>query len=86
MPKKMVLEFPVEFPMGNVPDKEALKNAKESLVLEYLRKGKISQGKAVELLEISKHDLFDLMAKYDIAVIDMTEEELKEELSKTGIV
>jgi len=50
--------------------------------LELLREGNISQGKAAELLEIDRHALFDLMAKHDIPVIDMTEKELKEELSK----
>lgn len=82
MPKQVVLEFPVELPEEILQDKEALKKAKETMVLELLRKGEISQGKAAELLEINRHDLFDLMAKYDVPVIDMTEEELKEELSK----
>ena len=40
----------------------------------------VSQGKAAELLEISRHDLFDLMAQYDIPMIDMTSEELQKEL------
>ena len=30
---------------------------KEAVVLELLRKGKISQGKASELLEVDRHDL-----------------------------
>lgn len=89
MPKQVVLKFPVELPEEGVLDKKALKKGKEAVVLELLREGKISQGKAAELLEIDRHSLFDLMAKHDIPVIDMTEEELKEELSKAekrGIV
>ncbi|MFO0795202.1 MAG: UPF0175 family protein [Candidatus Brocadiaceae bacterium] len=82
MPKQVVLKFPVELPEEGVLDKKALKKGKEAIVLEHLREGKISQGKASELLEIDRHALFDLMAKHDIPVIDMTEEELKEELSK----
>ena len=82
MPKRLVLEFPVEFPEEGALNKKALKKGKEAVVLELLREGKISQGKASELLEIGRHDLFDLMAKHDIPVIDMTEKELKEELSK----
>lgn len=82
MPKQLVLEFPVEFPEEGALNKKALKKGKEAVVLELLREGKISQGKASELLEISRYDLFDLMAKHDIPIIDMTEEELKEELSK----
>jgi predicted HTH domain antitoxin len=82
MPKRLVLEFPVEFPEEGTLNKKALKKGKEAVVLELLREGKISQGKAAELLEISRNNLFDLMAKHDIPVMDMTEEELKEELSK----
>lgn len=82
MPKQVVLEFPVELPEESLKDKEALKKGKEAVVLELLRKGEISQGKATELLEIDRWTLFDLMAKYEIPVIDMTEEELKRELSK----
>ena len=78
MPKQVVLEFPE----GDALDKKALKKDKEAIVMELLREGKISQGKATELLEIDRYDLFDLMAKHDISVVDMTEEELKEELSK----
>ncbi|MDO8139892.1 MAG: UPF0175 family protein, partial [Candidatus Brocadiales bacterium] len=69
-------------PEDGVLNKKALKKGKEAVVLELLREGKISQGKAAELLEIDRYDLFDLMAKHDVPVIDMTEEELKEELSK----
>jgi predicted HTH domain antitoxin len=82
MPKQLVLEFPVEFPEEGALNKKALKKGKEAVVLELLREGKISQGKAAELLEISRNNLFDLMAKHDIPVMDMAEEELKEELSK----
>ncbi len=82
MPTKIVLEFPVELPKGIVITEDILKKVKEAYVLELLRKGKISQGKATEALEISRHDLFELMDKHGIPVIDMTEKELKEELSK----
>ena len=55
---------------------------KEIIVLGLLRKKSISQGKAVELLEIDRQALFDLMDKYDIPVISMTDKELKDELTK----
>ncbi|HHT9126414.1 MAG TPA: UPF0175 family protein [Candidatus Brocadiia bacterium] len=82
MPKQVVLEFPVDLPEEGLQDKEAVRKGKETIVLELLRKGKISQGKAAELLGISRHDLFDLMNKYDVPVIDMSEGELKAELTK----
>jgi predicted HTH domain antitoxin len=74
----------------NLPDDVAaeLRNedltakVKESLVMELLREHRISQGKAAELLGIHRSDLFPLMTKYQISLIDLTAEELDEELNK----
>ena len=82
MPKQVVLEFPVELPEESLKSKEVLEKLKEVMVLELLKRGEISQGKAAELLEISRYDLFDRMEKHDIPVTYMTEEDMKEELSK----
>ena len=81
MPREVLLRFPVELP-EELKDEEVLRKGREAIVMELLRKGEISQGKAAELLEIDRHALFDLMGKYDIPAIDMTEEELEEELSR----
>ncbi len=80
MSRRLVLEFPEEVQEKDLQDDEVLMKAKEAAVMELLRKGKISQGKAGELLEISRHDLFDLMAKYDVSAFEATPEELKEGL------
>lgn len=77
MPKKMVLEFPVDLPEASLQNKEALNKGKETIVLELLRKEEISQGKAAELLGIDKHTLFDLMAKLDIPMANFSPEELE---------
>ncbi|MBE7445976.1 MAG: UPF0175 family protein [Planctomycetia bacterium] len=77
MPKQVVLEFPVEFPGKSVQDKEALRKAKESMVLELLRKREISQGKAAELLGIDRNTLFDLMAEHNIPMANFPPEELE---------
>lgn len=82
MSRQVVLEFPVELPEDFLKDEETFRKGKETIVMESLRKRKISQGKAAELLGISRDELFDVMAKYGMPVIDMTEDELKEELSK----
>ena len=82
MSSRLVLEFPEGIQEKDLQDDDVLLKAKEAAVMELLRKGKISQGKAAELLEITRYELFDVMAKYDIPVIEMTEEELKRELSK----
>ncbi|MGA1874776.1 MAG: UPF0175 family protein [bacterium] len=48
------------------PNKEVITKGKEGVIMALLRKGKLSQGKAAELLDISRHELFDLMAQYDV--------------------
>lgn len=80
MPKQIILEFPVELPEGGLKDKEILKKGKAIIILELLRKGDISQGKAAELLEIDRHTLFDLMAKYDIPMANFPPEELQHQV------
>lgn len=79
--REVLLRFPVDLP-EELKDEDILRKGKEVIVLELLRKREISQGKAAELLEIDRETLFDLMSKYDIPVISMTDIELKEELTK----
>jgi predicted HTH domain antitoxin len=59
---------------------------KEEAATRLLKERRISQGKAAELLGISRHDLFDLMAKYEIPVIAMTPEELQEEFQRADTI
>jgi predicted HTH domain antitoxin len=55
---------------------------KEALVMELLREHRLSQGKAAEILGISRHDLFDLMTNHRVPIIDLDTEELRNELEK----
>lgn len=82
MPKRLHVEF--ELPdeiVTQLREEDMAVKAKEALVMELLREHRISQGKAAEILGISRHDLFDLMTKYQVPVIDLTEEELAAELN-----
>lgn len=45
-----------------------------------LHEHKISQGKAAEMLGITRHDQFRLMTKYQVSIIDLTHEKLQAEL------
>ena len=81
MSRQVVLDFPGELP--ELEDKEVLKKGKEAIVLEFLRKKKISQGKAAELLDIDRYTPYDLMADYNIPMVDMTSVELKSELKRS---
>jgi predicted HTH domain antitoxin len=83
MPKRLHVEF--ELPdevAAQLHESEMGVKAKEALVMELLREHHISQGKAADILGISRYDLFDLMTKYQVPVIDLTAEELDAELRK----
>lgn len=82
MPRRLHLEF--ELPdevAAQLREEDMVLKAKEALVMELLREHHVSQGKAAEILNISRHELFDLMTKYQVPVIDLTEEELAAELN-----
>ncbi len=79
------LNFEVEVPDDvcvHLPQEEFAAKAKEALVMELLREHQISQGKAAEMLEIPRHDLFNLMTRYQVSVLDLTHDELKAEIQK----
>ena len=75
------LELPDEV-APNLRDEDLAAKAKEAFTMELLREHEISQGKAAELLGIDRHALFDLMAKYQVPVVDMTPEELEQEFQR----
>ncbi len=73
------LELPEELiTLLGSPEALAAK-AKEALVLELLREAQITQGKAAELLGITRWDILDLMAQYQIPSGPATVEELHQE-------
>lgn len=80
--KTLKLEVPDEVVklLGSVD--AATKEAKEALVLDLVRRGKISRGKAAELLNLNLWDLPKLLAQYKLPWFDYTEEELDADLKK----
>jgi predicted HTH domain antitoxin len=78
---KLDLELPEEL-VTQYPEKEMEAKAREALVMEFLREHRLSQGKAAEVLGLDRHTLLDLMLKYRVPAVDLTPEELKEELEK----
>ena len=72
LPKELFLT------MG-ITKNEAAKEMTNLVVLEMFKKGRISSGKAAELLEIRKRDFIELLDKEGIPFFDYTKEELEEE-------
>jgi predicted HTH domain antitoxin len=59
---------------------EASAKATEAIVLELLREARISQGKAAELLGITRWEMLDLMARHRIESGPETAEEMQQEI------
>ena len=78
---KLDLELPEEI-FAQLEGPEIEKRVREALVMDLLREHQLSQGKAAELLGLSRHELFDLMARHHVPVIDLSADELKSELQK----
>jgi predicted HTH domain antitoxin len=56
------------------------KEAHAAFILDLVRRGKVSKGKAAELLGISLWDLPDLIAQYQMPWFSYSQEELERDL------
>lgn len=70
------LDLPEELLEGFDSEAEATQEAKEAFVMELLRRGAISQGKAASVLGISRWDLPQLMAEYGVPSVMVEPDEL----------
>ena len=52
----------------------------EAAVVQWFDEGRIAQGRAAELLGISRAELFDVLWRHKVSPIQVTPEELAEEL------
>jgi predicted HTH domain antitoxin len=79
MTKPITIEVPEEA-VRIFGDKNEKRFAREMAVVKWFDEGRISQGKAAELLEISRAELFDVLWRHKVSPIQVTPEELEEEL------
>ena len=75
------LELPDEV-VAALAGEDVAGKLREILVMELLREHRISQGRAAEILGLRQEDLFQLMTKYQVSVIDLSGEELRSELEQ----
>ena len=61
-------------------EEEAKRGAKVALILDLVRRGKLSRAKAAELLDIPLWDLPALLAQYRIPWFDYSPEDLRRDL------
>lgn len=84
----VTIEIPTELVRLLGSEEEAKREAKTALVLDLVRRGKISKAKAADLLQLSLSELPELLAQYRIPRFDYSADELDRDLktlqSKAG--
>jgi predicted HTH domain antitoxin len=79
--KSLTIEIPPELVELLGSEEEAKRGAKVALILDLVRRGKLSRGKAAELLGMSLWDLPALLAQYRIPWFDYSAEDLQRDLT-----
>ncbi len=84
--KRMALHFELSLPEELVEafdsEEQANQEAKQAFVMDLLRRGTISQGKAAEVLGLDRWDLMDLMRSHRIPTADLSPQELDDERAR----
>ena len=81
MSKSISIEIPDELLELLGSEDEIGKEAKRSLVLGLVRRGKISRAKAAELLEINLWDLPATLSEYRIPWFDYSRKQLEDDMT-----
>ena len=66
-----------------MPDQEFGTEMKKSALVKLHELGRISSGKAAQLLEISRIDFIDMLGQYQVSPIGFTEESADEGVGLT---
>ena len=81
MSRTITIEIPDELMKLLGSEEEIGKEAKQALVMNLVRRGEISRGKAAELLGISVWDMPELFLKYEIPWFNYSPEQLEQDLA-----
>lgn len=68
----------IQFVMSKNKEDQLIRNA--MMLYPYIQNGTISHGKAAEILGVFKMDLITLYGKMGLSYIEMSDEEIEEEL------
>ncbi len=76
------MEFPKEL-IGvlDVPENQINNKLRELIVLELVRKNKISAGKGAEILNMGKFEFVGMLSQHDIPYFTDTPEELTQQVA-----
>ena len=79
--KAFTVELPAELLEILGSEDEARRNAKVAVVLDLVRRGRISRAKAAELLDLTLWDLPALLSQYRIPWFDYTPDDVERDLT-----
>lgn len=79
--RQVTIELPAELFQILGSEEEAKKETKTALILDLVRRGKLSRARAAELLHISLQDFPALLAEYQIPWFDYSSDMLREDLT-----
>ena len=65
-------------------DRPVQQSARELIILELYRQGRIAAGKAAELLGMGRSDFLQVASQAGVPYFDMTTQEWNEEISESG--
>ena len=80
MGQPLTIDIPAELLQVIGTEDEARWEAKTALILDLVRRGKVSRARAAEFLQISLADFPALLAQYQIPWFDYSPETLREDL------
>jgi hypothetical protein len=74
----LIIRFPekVVQRLGATPA-EVSRTVQEIVLIDLRRRGEISGGYAAKVLGINKSEFIDLLARYEVPYLDLTEEEMR---------
>jgi len=81
MSRTIAIEIPDELIELLGSEADIGREAKQALVMDLVRRGEISRGKAAELLGISVWDLPELLSRYEIPWFNYSEEQLEQDMA-----
>ena len=80
MEQPLTIDIPSELLEVFGTEDEARREAKTALILDLVRRGKVSRTRAAEFLQISLADFPAFLAQYQIPWFDYSAETLREDL------
>lgn len=80
MGQPLTIDIPPELLQVFGTEDEARQEAKTALILDLVRRGKVSRARAAEFLQISLDDFPAFLAQYQIPWFDCSPETLREDL------